>query len=357
MEVRSAIRPGLSRVPLACRRGAVTVLYGVAVAALLCVWAALGVRVGRAEEVSVPDGSGNYGYCTVRVDPSPGVRYWRIRCNLQTGLDLSGGGAGVSVRLIRNGANTSTACYRSSAVTFEYESSTGQFECEDGGVTLDGYTYTGCSTTQAYQTVVDLTSGSPDPRRVGCESVDEGDGNPVWPEDWPSGSEPGSDGHGWGTGDEDRGALDACVPSGWSVLNPVEWFYAVQCVLVWAFVPTTSFSDEWDSFAAALDAAWPLGPITWAVSVPVAAIDSLVDGTASGVPLDCDWGPALPLGTGGVHVPMGPGCADEFDSVRSYSLILSRALLIVGTAIVLFRLAGWAMGTSSAPGLGGGEES
>jgi hypothetical protein len=57
----------------------------------------------------------------------------------------------------------------------------------------------------------------------------------------PAGAAPGSDGSTFGSTVQDPEGSRECFPTGWAVLNPVEWVMKpVQCALQWAFVPRTS---------------------------------------------------------------------------------------------------------------------
>jgi hypothetical protein len=51
---------------------------------------------------------------------------------------------------------------------------------------------------------------------------------------------------------------NACFPSGWGMLNPVEWIYKpVKCALAWAFVPSSITADTIDGIGTTLQGKAP----------------------------------------------------------------------------------------------------
>lgn len=81
-------------------------------------------------------------------------------------------------------------------------------------------------------------SFNPEARSTGDVYGDPETGDPITA---PPGSLPGIDKGTFGSPSQDPTAERECFPSGWGVLNPVEWVVRpVQCALEWAFVPRES---------------------------------------------------------------------------------------------------------------------
>ncbi|MCL4368070.1 MAG: hypothetical protein M1337_02690 [Actinobacteria bacterium] len=72
----------------------------------------------------------------------------------------------------------------------------------------------------------------------------------------------------------EKAAKDKCFPTGWGVINPVQWVYMpVVCALEWAFKPQTALSTRLDRMTAQLH---NRAPFSWVASI--ASLPSSISG-------------------------------------------------------------------------------
>lgn len=118
----------------------------------------------------------------------------------------------------------------------------------------------------------------------------------------------------------------ACFPSGWGVLNPVEWVLKpVKCALVWAFVPSPGvFTDAVSSTRDVLASRPPVSLIP-VVAAPFSAfVHSSVGGCGAAL---ADFG-------GGLVIPCSPGGAGW--AVTLYGI--ASVSIGVGTGLSCWRM-------------------
>lgn len=92
-----------------------------------------------------------------------------------------------------------------------------------------------------------------------------------------SGTDPG--------GGENPGATgEACWPAGWAMFNPLEWVYRpVRCVLVWAFVPSVSVTERFESLESDAQSKPPFNVVMWASATVTGFVDGFTDDGACGL--------------------------------------------------------------------------
>lgn len=98
-----------------------------------------------------------------------------------------------------------------------------------------------------------------------------------------------------------------CFPSGWAVLNPVEWVVRpVQCALEWAFVPRAAIvSEVTGKFDQKWRASTPVKLATAVVAVVPVGVD---DSSCRGIAVDLSW---IPEAHAGVQYFL-PACPGDF---------------------------------------------
>jgi hypothetical protein len=126
------------------------------------------------------------------------------------------------------------------------------------------------------------------------------------------------------------------------------WWHLV-CHLSWLFIPQ-SFGESWGELSDAVTGHWPVGPVVWVGEVfgefRYGLSFAIANTSAPGGPTDTDFGPYVPIPGGGtVRVPIIPGghgqggLYDLLGDVRGVSLALSRVVMVVGTALIVYRRA------------------
>lgn len=121
---------------------------------------------------------------------------------------------------------------------------------------------------------------------------------------------PSSDQDAFGSDVQDPAAARQCFPTGWAVLNPVEWVMKpVQCALQWAFVPRASALE---SVNEDVQARWTASAPGAMISAVVAAISLDAPETGcEGMAVDMSWVPDAGLGT----FYFLPACPGDFFEV------------------------------------------
>lgn len=118
-----------------------------------------------------------------------------------------------------------------------------------------------------------------------------------------------------------------CFPSGWAVLNPVEWVVRpVQCAMEWAFVPrkaivgevTTGFHNKWNASPPA-QLATAIGGV-----LPAGGDDA----SCQGIAVDLSWIPLANVGTQ-YFLPACPG--DFFAPIAPpFKILIGIGFIIAG---------------------------
>lgn len=153
----------------------------------------------------------------------------------------------------------------------------------------------------------------------------------------PAGASPGSDARTFGQSVGDPATDRQCFPTGWGVLNPVEWvFRPVACALEWAFVPRPAVvqavgvevSTAWSETALAQPGQIVNG---WAAGLPTGT-----GGSCLGPEVSLD-DPALdPYGFEGTYYPM-QACDEPMATIAAITKVVISGAVILGGAFAIVR--------------------
>lgn len=167
-----------------------------------------------------------------------------------------------------------------------------------------------------------------------------GDGNGAPGSGTPgSGGTPGSNG------------LGECAPTGWGLLNPIEYVRGLWCVLEALFVPEDDLGALWDEVTAAAGTSWPWGPVQWVASEGAEIIDAYRDGLGMGG-VGCDYGPTLNIGQTSTTLVVVNNCSganQPYEGLRTVVYLLSKVVAVMGLVFGLWRIGAWVMGGGSNP--------
>lgn len=146
---------------------------------------------------------------------------------------------------------------------------------------------------------------------------------------------PGTDTSTFGQGAQDPAASRQCFPTGWGLLNPVEWvFRPVACALEWAFVPRASFMSSQQS---AVEAAAG-GSIIASGAALAASFAGMFDVSAGcqGPPFSVDWDFGGGEGFAETYYPLS-ACESPMDIFAGTVKVLSTVGIFVGASLAVVR--------------------
>lgn len=155
----------------------------------------------------------------------------------------------------------------------------------------------------------------------------------------PSGAPVGVDGDTFGQPIKDPTAERQCYPTGWAVLNPVEWVTKpVQCALEWAFVPRPAVIQEQ---LTGISTAWN-ERVTGKVAQVLAPLNAIpVISGCSGVPVDIsiEW----PVHWE-VHWNFGAACEAPVSVLAGVVRLVFAGGIIVGAIYLMSQYLGGVVG-------------